>query len=39
MYCENCDSYFEQTATFCRVSGKGKNFGICFVQKLYQDIF
>ena len=39
MYCENCGSYFEQAATFCRDCGKGKNFGIYFVQKYCQDIF
>ena len=35
VYCENCGSYFEQAA---RVSGKGKNIGISFVQKFGYDI-
>ena len=30
---------FEQAASFGRVCGKGKNFGICLVQKLFHDIF
>ena len=39
MYCENCGSYFEQAAIFCRVRGIGKNFGIYFVQKFFHDKF
>ena len=39
MYCENCGPYFEQAENFCRVCGKGKNFGIYFAQKFGHDIF